>query len=93
MISHANADPIPVKWVYEKYSILRIDDEKHLYTVECPEEEVELWSPFDHKKYDMTRRAAAEKYGVFEPLLYLLWDEHYWNDPDYPIDWTDRSFG
>ncbi len=56
----------------------------------CKPEEAELWIPLDHVKYFETEKAAKKKFGAYSH--YIFDDFKHWNDPDYPIDWTEGDF-
>ena len=88
IFSHGDYEPEPVKWVYGKDSIFT-DRRKTLHTEHCKPEEADLWIPFDHVKYFETELAAARKFGVNREYNTEL---QHWNDPDYPIDWTEGDF-
>lgn len=92
LLDHANRDKEPVKWVYEVDKVFpRKDGCKSLYTTRCSEEEADLHIPFMHNEYNKTQEIARNKYKVH----YELWWEQsvqYWEDPDYPFDWTLGDF-
>lgn len=55
----------------------------------CSEEEVELYSPFNHIEYEKTLLKARQKFGVYEREYGNM---NYWIDPDYLFDWTEGEF-
>ena len=88
-IMRAEFSPVPHKWVYDLNPLRRLSDKKALYTVSCAPEEAELWTPFDHVIYQKTEMDACNRLHL--PPTYI-WRVKYWNDPDYPVDWTEGEF-
>lgn len=95
IFDHAAREPEPVRWVYD-YDPLDMkffpEDlaRKRLFTERCKPEEAELWIPLDHVKYFETEKTAKKKFNVYD--YYIFEGIEYWNDPDYPIDWTEGDF-
>ena len=79
----------PVKWVYELDDQFQLSNNKTLHTIECTPEEAELWLPFDHIVYQKTEMEACRRFHL-KPAF--DWRLNYWNDPDYPVDWTEGDF-
>lgn len=94
VFGHADREPEPVKWVYDYESIdLKLHPEnarKRLHLEHCKPEEADLWIPFDHVKYFESEKAAKKKFKAYS--YYICDGFDYWNDPDYPIDWTKGDF-
>lgn len=60
-----------------------------LHVVHCTEQEAEIHIPFCHKEYDEQEKQARKRFHVYE----RSWrDAKYWEDPDYPFDWTEGEF-
>jgi len=94
IFDHAAREPEPVRWVYD-YSQLDLkfhpeSARKTLHTESCEPEEADLWIPFDHVKYFESEKAAKKKFKAYS--YYIFEGIDYWNDPDYPIDWTEGDF-
>lgn len=94
IFDHAAREPKPVMWVYDFEPIeLKFNTKsvlKRLHIRRCKPEEADLWIPFDHVRYKETEEAARDKYGLYDyPIFHGI---KYWNDPDYPIDWTEGDF-
>ena len=81
--------PAPQKWVYDLNPLCRYSAKKTLYTMDCTPEDAELWTPFDHVIYQKTEMDACSRLHL--PPTYI-WRVKYWNDPDYPVDWTEGEF-
>lgn len=94
IFDHASREPEPIKWVYDFNPFdLKHNPElarKTLLTERCEPEEAELWIPINHVEYFETERAAKRKYKAYS--YYTFDDIKYWNDPNYPIDWTEGDF-
>ena len=94
VFGHADREPEPVKWVYDYESLeLKLHPEntrKRLHLEHCGPEEADLWIPFDHVKYFESEKAAKKKFKAYS--YYICDGFDYWNDPDYPIDWTKGDF-
>jgi hypothetical protein len=95
IFDHAAREPEPVRWVYDYdplYTKFFPEDlaRKRLFTERCEPEEAELWIPFDHVKYFETEKTAKKKFNVYD--YYIFEGIKYWNDPDYPVDWTEGDF-
>lgn len=88
-IARAKSPPAPQKWVYDLNPLCRYSAKKTLYTIDCTPEEAELWTPFDHVIYQKTEMDACSRLHL--PPTYI-WRVKYWNDPDYPVDWTEGEF-
>lgn len=86
--THSRRHPEPMKWVRE-VNPMSPNKELNLRTVECSEEEAELYSPFNHIEYKKTLQKARQKFGVYEREY---GETKYWNDPDYLFDWTEGEF-
>lgn len=85
---HSQCPAETYKWVYEQDKLFR-DDYPTLHIIKCTEEEAEIYVPFSHRLYAETEKQATECFGVDGRRWY---DIEYWDDPDYPFDWTDREF-
>ena len=86
--SHSQRKPEPFKWVYEIDTIFN-DSRPTLHVVHCTEQEAEIHIPFCHKEYDEQEKQAQRCFHVYE----RSWrDAKYWEDPDYPFDWTEGEF-
>ena len=60
-----------------------------MHVVHCTEQEAEIYIPFCHKEYDEQKKQAQRRFRVYE----RSWrDVMYWEDPDYPFDWTEGEF-
>lgn len=60
-----------------------------MQNVSCTKGEAEIYIPFCHKEYNEKEKLARERFHVHE----RLWcKEEYWEDPDYPFDWTEGEF-
>ena len=94
VFGHAEREPEPVRWVYDYESLeLKLHPEnarKRLHLEHCEPEEADLWIPFDHVKYFESEKAAKKKFKAYS--YYIFEGIDYWNDPDYPIDWTKGDF-
>lgn len=60
-----------------------------LHVVHCTEQEAEIHIPFCHKEYDEQEKQARKRFHVYERSWH---DAKYWEDPDYPFDWTEGEF-
>lgn len=90
VLQHGNYDPEPYKWVYEEDELFKAcSPGPSLHTVRCTEEEAELFTPFNHCIYAETEERARDKFHIYRAFNLEI---HYWNDPDYPFDWTDQEF-
>lgn len=50
---------------------------------------METYILFCHREYNEKEKLARERFHVHE----RLWcKERYWEDPDYPFDWTEGEF-
>lgn len=90
VISRNYIDKKPMKWVYEENEWCGRPGVKYLDTKECAEEEAELYLPFDHCGYNRTKQIAKQKFCPYDERYSL--HVEYWNDPDYPVDWTEGEF-
>lgn len=64
-------------------------DRPTLHVVQCTEQEAEIHMPFCHKEYDEQEKQAQKRFHVYE----RSWrDVKYWEDSDYPFDWTEGEF-
>ena len=88
-IDRATWSPVPQKWVYELDEIFLFNKNKTLHTVECTPEDADLWIPFDHVVFQKTEIEATKRFHL-NPSFNLR--VKYWNDPDYPVDWTEGDF-
>lgn len=53
------------------------------------DKEAEIYIPFCHREYNEKEKLVKERFHVHE----RLWcKERYWEDPDYPFDWTEGEF-
>ena len=86
--SHCLREKVPEKWVYEIDETFN-DTRPTLHTVTCDENEAELFIPFDHRIYANTKNKAMKRFKVFDRFEMK---EEFWNDPDYPFDWTEGEF-
>lgn len=93
IIDHSRQKKVPLKWVYEVNERFKSFGENHatLHFIECEEKDAEMYIPIEHKIYQQTEKEAIERLRVprrydFELRL------RYWNDPDYPFDWTEGAF-
>lgn len=85
---HSQRKPEPFKWVYEVDPIFK-DSKSTLHVVPCAESEAEIYMPFCSKEYQEKEKLAKKRFHVYE----RIWcDEKYWEDPDYPFDWTEGEF-
>lgn len=89
MYNHSLREKKPLKWVYESDDFFR-DRGAILHTVQCSEEEAELYQPYDHVIYTKTEQEARNRLNVHERSPYIK--EKFWNDPDYLFDWTEGEF-
>jgi len=85
LLDHLNAKRKPKKWIQYNTDVKLVD---------CEEDEADLFTPFNHKKYVETEKGALDKIGVHRSnYLSMLYDsELYWNDPKYDFDWTQIWF-
>ena len=90
LIAHSQRKKEPQKWVFaeNEFDPMR---RKTLMTVDCPEEEAELYIPIDHVTYMETRKKARKKYHYYE---FADWEDSIkqWRDPDYEFDWSEGDF-
>ena len=91
VISHGNAKPCPMKWVYGEERIFS-DGIKYLHTEECDPDEAEIWIPFDHLKYAQSEQDAARRLNCSDRYYCDPKDFYSHNDKDYPIDWAIGDF-
>ena len=99
ILDHAARKPEPMKWCYRinplfsklnKLTTGKMLLYQELYHEHCKPEEADFWIPIDHVKYKESEEAARNKYRLYDyPIFH---DIKYWNDPDYPIDWTEGDF-
>ncbi len=85
---HGQRTPEPRKWVCEKNPYSKEDD-YIVQTTVCSEDEAEIYIPFNHKIYDKMEKEAQKKFGI-QDRFWL--DVKYWEDSDYPFDWTEGEF-
>lgn len=90
LIAHPQRKKEPLKWVY-KENEFDPARRKILMTVDCSEEEAELYVPIDHITYAETRKKARKKYHYYE---LADWEDSIkqWRDPDYEFDWSEGDF-
>ena len=86
--SHSKRQPEPFKWVYEIDPFFK-DRGPTLYTVPCSEHEAEIYMPFSHRIYAEKEKQARKRFHVPERPWYTV---KYWEDPNYPFDWTEGDF-
>ena len=86
--SHSKRQPEPFKWVYEIDPFFK-DRGPTLYTVPCSEHEAEIYMPFSHRIYAEKEKQARKRFHVPERPWYNV---KYWEDPNYPFDWTEGEF-
>ena len=86
--SHSKRQPEPFKWVYEIDPFFK-DRGPTLYTVPCSEYEAEIYMPFSHRIYAEKEKQARKRFHVPERPWYNV---KYWEDPNYPFDWTEGEF-
>lgn len=86
--NHSQRAPEPFKWVYDIDTMFG-DNHPTLHTIRCAEEEAELYLPFNHKIYMETEMKAKERFKVYRREAFV---PKYWEDPDYPFDWTEGEF-
>ena len=85
---HSQQKKQPRKWIYDIDSTFP-NCGPHLQNVSCTEQEAEIYIPFCHREYNEKEKLAKERFHVNE----RLWcKEKYWEDPDYPFDWTEGEF-
>lgn len=89
IFDHAAREPEPMKWYYGVDPI-QAKWGKTLYHDRCKPEEADFWIPIDHVKYKEAEAAARRKYEAWDYPIFG--DINYWNDPEYPIDWTEGDF-
>ncbi len=88
--NHGACESEAFKWVYEVDEIFKdLSPWPTLHITKCLKEEAELFTPFDHCIYWETEKQARKKFHAYDSC-YM--DVRYWNDPDYPYDWTDMDF-
>ena len=66
-----------------------LNEGKAARSVECTPEDADLWIPFDHVVFQKTEIEATKRFHL-NPSFNLR--VKYWNDPDYPVDWTEGDF-
>lgn len=89
VFKHSQHQAEPYKWVYGIAPFFRANDTPTLHTVKCLEQEAEIYVPFNHRLYAETEKQARERFKVYE----RCWCEpKYWEDPNYPFDWTEGEF-
>lgn len=88
-IDRAALAPVPQKWVYELDTLFLSNKNKTLHTIDCIPEEAELWIPFDHVIFQRTEMDATKRIHLNPSFGWMV---KYWNDPDYPVDWTEGDF-
>lgn len=94
IFNHTKVKPKPCKWVYgidQIDTIFKENPRKRIHLEECEPEEAEIWTPFDHVKYFETE-AKARRAFPYDGSYFYEFDHKHWNDPDYPIDWTEGDF-
>ena len=85
---HSQQKKQPRKWIYDIDSTFP-NCGSRLQNVSCTEQEAEIYIPFCHREYNEKEKLAKERFHVNE----RLWcKEKYWEDPDYPFDWTEGEF-
>ena len=85
---HSQQKKQPRKWIYDIDSVCP-NCGPRLQNVSCTEQETEIYIPFCHREYNEKEKLAKERFHVNE----RLWcKEEYWEDPDYPFDWTEGEF-
>ena len=85
---HSQQKKEPRKWIYDIESVFP-NCGPRLQNVSCTEQEAEIYIPFCHREYNEKEKLEKERFHVHE----RLWcKERYWEDPDYPFDWTEGEF-
>ena len=85
---HSQRQPEPFKWIYEIDPIF-MDSKPTLHVVPCTEQEADIYTPFCHRIYAEKEEQAHKRFKVYE----RSWSGvKYWEDPDYPFDWTEGDF-
>ena len=85
---HSQQKKEPRKWIYDIDSVFP-NCGPRLQNVSCTEQEAEIYIPFCHREYNEKEKLVKERFHVHE----RLWcKERYWEDPDYPFDWTEGEF-
>ena len=85
---HSQQKEQPRKWIYDIDSVFQ-NCGSRLQNVSCTKGEAEIYIPFCHREYNEKEKLAKERFHVHE----RLWcKERYWEDPDYPFDWTEGEF-
>lgn len=87
IIDHWSVTPEPMKFVIEDHGLF---GGKYLTPTLCEEDEAEIYAPFDHVAYHKAERVAQARLNAWS--AYTAWNNDYYNDPDYPIDWTKGEF-
>ena len=85
---HSQCKPEPFKWVYKADTLFN-DRRATLHTVPCTEQEAEIYTPFCHRLYNEGERQACRRFKIYERHWTHI---KYWEDPDYPFDWTEGEF-
>ena len=88
VFSHSQRPAEPCKWVYEVDTLFK-DNGPTLHIVRCSEQEAEIYVPFNHRLYAETEKQARDRFNVHERYWGSM---QYWEDPDYPFDWTEGEF-
>lgn len=86
--NHSQQKARPCKWIYDIDSFFP-NAGPRLQNVLCTKQEAEIYMPFCHREYSEKEKLAKERFHVHERLWYK---EKYWEDPDYPFDWTEGKF-
>lgn len=85
---HSQCRRKPFRWVYAVDPFFN-DCEPRLHTVPCEEKDADIYMPFSHNEYMKKEHLARQRFHVYE----RAWcDAKYWEDPDYPFDWTEGEF-
>ena len=91
ILDHSAQKPEPMKWHYG-IGLWPGSGRKRLYHDRCKPEEAEFWTPIDHVEYIKTKHAAEKMYCLGDRWGIVDFYMEYWNDPDYPVDWTEEEF-
>lgn len=86
--SHSQRKPEPFKWVYEIDTIFN-NSRKTVHTIPCTEQEAEIYMPFCHRIYNEKEKQARKRFKIYDSRGVNV---KYWEDPDYPFDWTEGDF-
>lgn len=65
------------------------DSRKTVHTIPCTEQEAEIYMPFCHRIYNEKEKQARKRFKIYDSHGFNV---KYWEDPDYPFDWTEGDF-